>query len=102
MSSVTKIELDYAKAMTQVRQLEGLSDELERTGERLRDSMNRLSSGWQGSGANAYRAKGEKLADQITNNAGQLQATAEAIRTISRKIIEAEMENKQIAEIRKY
>ncbi|MGI6010701.1 MAG: WXG100 family type VII secretion target [Ruminococcus sp.] len=102
MATAWTIEMDYARAVSQAKQLESLSGELEKTAIQLENAMEQLKSGWQGEGADVYRGKGNQLAEKITKNARQLENTAQAIRNIAREVREAELENLRIAEERTY
>jgi uncharacterized protein YukE len=61
-----------------------------------------LSASWKGDNAKAYIGKGSRLQENIRGTAGELRSIAAEIRTIAKRIYDAEMAALAIAENRTY
>lgn len=100
---MTNIEMDFRQAKRQAERLENLASQLENLAEKqFGESMQNLAMNWRGENASAYLQKGRRLEDNMKRTASELRKTAHQIRTVAKKIYEAEMLAKQLAEKRTY
>lgn len=101
MSSYYSIEFDFEQAKKQASVLDEIANDLNTlTTNKFDTTMQSLSSNWKGDSATAYLKKGVTLQSYMKNSAKDLNTVANNIRTVARKIYEAEMEAKRIAEER--
>lgn len=101
MSSYASIEFDFAKAKQQANEIDEIANELSLlSNQKFEDTMQMLSSNWKGDSATSYLKKGVTLQSYITSSARNLNTVADNIRIVARKIYEAEMEAKRLAERR--
>lgn len=97
------IEFDFQKALTQAERLEEIGQGLNTLADtRLYNILQDVSANWKGENASSYLNKGSVLQNRITNTGTSLKSIAEEIRSMARRIYEAEMRNLEIAEERQY
>lgn len=97
------IEMNFRQAKQQAARLENLASRLENLAKReMEETLQRLSGCWRGKGADAYMQKGHRLSEDILQTAGDLQRTAQTIRTTAKRTYDAEMRARELAEKRTY
>lgn len=100
---MANIELDFRNAKRQADKLEQLAMELERlAANKFDDTMNDLSAHWKGDNANAYLQKAYHLETDMKDTASDMRKTANQIRRTAKKIYDAEMYAREVAERRAY
>ncbi len=103
MATREKIEFDFRQAMRQADRIEEIADKLNRlSSSKLESSLQNLSVSWKGENASAYLAKGERLQGKMGQTAKGLQAAASDIRTVAKRLYDAEMAALAIASARTY
>lgn len=103
MASRQSIEFDFKKAKEQAKKLDEVAERLNRlSNKNLSDIMQQLSSVWKGENATLYLDKGDRLQEKMSATAKELQNIASDIRTVARRIYEAEMNALRIAQEREY
>lgn len=97
------IEFNFRQAKQQAEHLDGLASRLENlaAGE-FRDAMQNLSGHWKGENANAYLQKGSRLETELVKTVKEIRQTAESIRVTAKKLYDAEMYAKRLAEQRSF
>jgi WXG100 family type VII secretion target len=99
MSSYYSIEFDFEQAKNQAKIIDEIASDLNTlTNSKFDSTMQTLSSNWKGESANAYMKKGVTLQSYMKTSARDLNTVANNIRIVARRIYEAEMEAKRIAE----
>ena len=97
------IEFDFQKALTQARHLEEIGSQMNTLADiRLCNILQDVSANWKGENASSYLNKGSILQKRITDTGTSLKSIAEEIRSMARRIYEAEMRNLETAEERHY
>lgn len=93
-----KIEFNYAKAMRQAGNLEESANRLKQLAQAsMSDTLQQLNANWTGENATAYIQKGRTLQQQISETAAELTRIAENIRTVARRMRDAEQRARDIA-----
>ncbi|BCN29978.1 WXG100 family type VII secretion target [Anaeromicropila herbilytica] len=101
MSSYSSIEFDFAKALSQANEIDEIARDLNTLASNKFDTtMQSLSSNWKGDSANKYLKKGVTLQTYMGTSVKNLNTVADNIRAVAKRIYEAEMEAKRIAEAR--
>ena len=91
--SLHAIEMDFAKAKRQARELDDVARNLNNlSDQQLEGTLSQLSRNWTGDNSLKYLAKGETLQGNIGKTASAIQQVATAIRDIAQTIYDAEME----------
>lgn len=99
MATYSSISFDFVQAKAEASRLEAIADDLKRLAEsNMQSSLNYLSTGWQGESATQYIRKGNNVKNDILAVANDLYAVANSIRAVAKKIYDAEMEAKRLAE----
>jgi len=96
-----RIELDYSRALTQAKKLTGIADDLRqmlRT--RYSSVTGTVRSAWKGKNSDIYISKMDEVRNKIENTAKRLDELAGAIRTAAKKVYDAELRAKELAEKR--
>lgn len=100
---MASIELNFRMAKQQADQLENLALQLDRlASSQFSGTMQVLSANWKGENANAFLQKGSRLENDMRQTAKNMQKAAVQIRTAAKKIYDAEMYAKRLAEKRAY
>lgn len=101
--SEATIRFNFKKALQQAEQLDQIANNLSKlsTGD-LNGTLQVVSANWKGQNASAYLEKGGKLQGNIKTSAKELHNVAADIRTIARRVYNAEMRALAIAQARKY
>lgn len=103
MSSATRIEFDYNRAIAQAQKLDDIAQKLYNLAQNdFVNSMDVLMRGWEGEASNMYIDKGNILCDKIRKTSKDLNNTANSIRKIAKKIYDSEMLALEIAKQRNY
>ena len=103
MASRASIEFDFHKATAQADRLDTVADQLKMLSDnKFGGAMQHLSSNWKGENASLYLDKGGKLQEQMNATSRELYSIASDIRTVARRLYEAEMRALRIAEQREY
>lgn len=98
MATRFSIEMDFNQAMRQADRLDELAEQLRSLSDnKFNGTLQNISSGWKGENATAYLAKGTTLKGKMTSTAGELSGIASDIRTIARRVYEAEMRALELA-----
>lgn len=91
------INFDIDKALGQARELEDLSEELERMiKSSYEPAMQTLSGSWRGESASAFLKKGSRMQEKMEKTAKEIRGTAESIRVAVKIVSEAEMRAKEL------
>lgn len=86
------IEMNFAKAKGQAKELENAAARLERIASgSMEDAINTISGNWKGENAGNYLHKAEKVQKDILKVSNELKKTATAIRRIAQVTYNAEM-----------
>ncbi len=103
MATRKQIEFDFKKALGQADKIEAIAEKLNKMSTvELGNIMQNLSVGWKGENAELYLSKGSSLQDKMNETAKSLYAAASEIRTIAKRIYDAEMAALAIAQERIY
>lgn len=98
MKSSTQIRFDFQNAKQQANCLDELANSLEQQVIRpMSDTAQQLHSAWTGESANRFTAKQGELQDKIRRTSNSLRNLADEIRTIARRVYDAEMQAYYIA-----
>lgn len=99
MATQREIQIDFEQAKRQARRIDEIADYLSELSRRqLENSFQSLSRSWKGENASAYLAKGTGLQEDIDGTANDLHKIALDIRTVAKRIYDAEMTALRIAE----
>ena len=103
MATRGEIEFDFRKANDQAKKLDDIADRLKKlSATDFENTLQTLSANWKGANASTYLAKGSRLQDEMNATVRELGQVAADIRTIAKRIYDAEMEAIRIAESREY
>ena len=98
MKTSAQIQMDFAQARKRADEIDEIAANLRTLARRdLGDTVQELSSAWRGDNARMYLSKASRLQEDIAKTSGELQNIAGNIRTVARKLYEAEMEALRIA-----
>lgn len=101
MSSRRTIEFDFRLAKQKANELDEIAENLQNlSNNKLNNTMQNLSAGWKGESASLYLSKGQTLQEEMIKTSKNLRQVAGTIRTVAKRIYEAEMEALRIAEER--
>ena len=102
MASLSEIYFNYNQAIEQAKQLDEVAGRLTNAADKdMEDLLNDVNSAWKSDSAPQYIKKGQKVEDDMRTTAGNLKNIAAAIRTIAKRILDAELEAWRIANERK-
>lgn len=102
MASLSEIYFNYNQAMEQAKQLDEIAARLTNAANKdMEDLLNDVNSAWKSDSAPQYIRKGRKVGDDMRTTSGNLKNIAAAIRTIAKRILEAELEAWRIANERR-
>lgn len=98
MSSLNEIYFNYNKALSQASELEEISRKMKNVaGNTLENILNDVHAAWKSDSAPQYIKKGQKVGSDIRTTAANLTKIAQTIRTIARRVRDAELEAWRIA-----
>ena len=85
--------MNFRKARRQAEELKEVAETLRYLADReVGESLESLSGGWSGAGADLYLKRARILQNEIRSTAGEIQKTAESLLQAARRIYDAEME----------
>ena len=99
--STTQIWMDFAKARQQADSLEQTAKAIRKESARFGECRNEVSQAWTGDSARNFTGKMGMVSEDLNKIAGELEQAASVIRQSAKRIYDAEMEAKRIAEARK-
>lgn len=103
MATKASIYFNFKKAMDQADQIDNVANNLSRLSrDRFSSTMQGISANWKGNNASLYLNKGEKLQHNMNGSASELHSIASDIRTVARRLYQAEMAALEIAQKREY
>lgn len=98
MSSLSEIHFNYKQAIEQANQLDSIAKNLKKAANReLEQILNDVNRAWKSDSTQAYIKKGRKLEGDMCISAKNLNQIADAIRSIAKRIRDAELEAWRIA-----
>lgn len=102
MSSLSEIYFNYNKAIAQANRLDGIAKKMKNAANRdMQGILNDVSRAWKSDSAPQYVRKGEKVKENIQTSSKNLEEIASTIRTIAKRVRDAELEAWRIANERK-
>lgn len=102
MSSLNEIYFNYNRAIEQAKNLENISKQLKTAANNtMEDILNDVHIAWKSDSTSQYIKKGQKVEGDICMTANNLTNIARTIRTIARRVRDAELEAWRIANERK-
>lgn len=103
MATRASIEFDFKQALSQADRIDEIADNLGNLAKvKFDGTMQNLAANWKGDNASLYLGKGERLQDNMSKTSGELHSIASDIRTVARRLYEAEMRALEIAKHREY
>ena len=100
--TLSEIYFNYNQAISQANELDSIAKKAKQAANTdLQQIMNNVSSAWKSDNSNNYLKKGEKVGNDIRTTATNLTKIATAIRTIAKRVRDAELEAWRIANARK-
>lgn len=103
MATRATIEFDFRTALAQADKIDTIANDLSRLSKtELEGVLQNVSAGWKGDNANIYLNKGVVLQEKMTGTVNTLQGIASDIRTIAKRLYDAEMAALEIALNREY
>ena len=98
MSSLSEIYFNYDQAIAQANQLDNVAKKLQNAANNtMEDVLNEVSRVWKSDSAPQYIRKGQKVEGDLRTSSNNLKQIASAIRTIARRVRDAELEAWRIA-----
>lgn len=97
------IMFNFRRALQQADELDEIANSLSRMSKSdFEGTMQNISANWKGENARQYLAKGDCLQENMNSTANSLHGIASDIRSVARRIYNAEMRALAIAEARNY
>ena len=97
------INFNFNRAMQQAAELDDIADSLSRMSKHdFEGTMQNISANWKGENSRKYLNKGERLQGNMNSTVNSLHGIASDIRSVARKMYEAEMRALDIATARNY
>lgn len=97
------IEMDFRKAMRQADHLNEIAERLKTLSDNnLENTLNNISNNWISNASNNFCNKGRKVENDILAIAREIENSAANIRSIARRVYEAEKHAEEIARGRSY
>lgn len=98
MSSLSEIYFNYNKAIAQANRLDGIASKMQNAANReMEGILNDVSRAWKSDSAPLYIKKGQKVRGDIRTSAKNLKQIANTIRTIAKRVRDAELDAWRIA-----
>lgn len=97
-----QIHMDLVKAREQATKLEEAAKSVRNESKRFETCRNEVRQAWEGDNATKFTGKMGLVSEDLNKIASQLEKTADVIRKNAKKIYDAEMEAKRLAEIRNH
>lgn len=102
MSSLSEIYFNYNQAIAQANKLDDIAKRLTNVAHQdMERILNEINSAWKSDNSPKYIQKGQKVEGDIGVTAGNIKNIASSIRTIAKRVLEAELEAWGIANERK-
>lgn len=102
MSSLSEIYFNYNEAIAQANRLDGIASKMQNAANRdMQGILNDVSRAWKSDSAPLYVRKGEKVRGDMQTSSKNLKRIASTIRTIAKRVRDAELEAWRIAHERK-
>ena len=102
MATLSEIYFNYNQAIEQAKQLDEVAEQLTNAANRdMEDLLNDVSRAWKSDSAPQFLKKGQKVEGDMRTTARNLKNIASAIRTIAKRIREAELTAWRIANERR-
>lgn len=102
MSSLAEIHFNYNQAIAQADQLDSIAAKLRNAANGdVEDIMRDVGKAWKSDSTQQYIKKGQKVKSDMLISDRNLAKIADAIRTIARRVRDAELEAWRIANARK-
>lgn len=103
MATRESIEINFKVALGQADKIDSIADNLSKlSGAKFGGTLQNLSANWKGENASLYLEKGSRLQEKMNGTAEELHSVAVDIRTIARRLYEAEMAALAVAVDRSY
>ncbi len=103
MKSKREISINFEKAKKDAAKLDAIAEKLHNAASgSLENSMKGLSSAWMGDNSRMFLKKETQIKCNMINTARDLRMIAADIRTVAKRIYDAEMRAYAIARRRKY
>lgn len=103
MATRETIEFNFKKALGQADKIDTIANNLSKlSGKEFGGTLQKLSTNWKGENASLYLTKGSNLQEKMNGTAGELHSVASDIRTIAKRLYDAEMAALSIATTRTY
>ena len=100
--SEAAIYINYSQAVKQANELDEQAAKLRKIASNDCDRIiSQLSREWKGDSASLYLAKCQTLKNELIKSAKKLENTAQSIRTAAKKVKEADLRAKELADLRK-
>lgn len=98
MSSLSEIYFNYNKAVEQANQLDDIAKRLNNAASQdVEKLLNDINTAWKSDSTAAYIKKGQKVEADMRTTVNNIKNIAGTIRTIAKRIFDAEMEAWRIA-----
>lgn len=98
MSSLSEIYFNYNRAIAQAKQLDSIAKKLKKAADYDMDGiLNDVNRAWKSDNTHQYVRKGQKVENDIRTSTKNLTQIAAAIRTIAKRVRDAELEAWRIA-----
>ena len=101
MASLSEIYFNYNQAIEQAKQLDGIATRLAAAASKdMEGLLNDVSSAWKSDSTSQYLKKGRQVEEDMCTTAENLKKIATTIRTIAKRIRDAELDAWRIANAR--
>lgn len=98
MKSESRIQMDFSRAYDDAKRLDDIARRLKQLSQsNLEESMQNLATSWKGENAVSFVRKEQQLQRDIKDTANNLNRIADDIRTVAKRVYEAEKQAYQIA-----
>lgn len=98
MSSLSEIYFNYNKAMEQASQLDDIAKRLNNAASQdVERILNDINAAWKSDSTAAYIKKGQKVETDMRTTANNIKNIAGTIRTIAKRVLDAEVTAWRIA-----
>lgn len=102
MSTLSEINFNYNKAINQAKELEEISRKMKNAANNTVEAiLNDVHAAWKSDSTSMYIKKGQKVGNDIRITSTNLNNIAQTIRTIARRVRDAELKAWRIANERK-
>lgn len=97
-----QIWMDFQRAKDQADKLDEAAKSIRKESGRFDDCRGQVAQAWQGTNATKFTGKMGVVSEDLIKTATQLERTADTIRKNAKRLYDAEMEAKRLADIRKH